>query len=384
MKAIARKQSNVSRKGKVFALSIGQGMGRIVSVLIAAIMARALTKDEVAAYKGAFVVFGFAAPLLQMGLNEGLNYFLPAEKTRVRGRTVDALILLASTATLFGLFLGFGGAALVARGFENPKVGGLLLWLIPYALITIPTSVASAVWVTQNRVYLSSVFGVTRQLLIGVATILPMLIWGTALAAIMGQVIGSVLLGTAAVILMIQATPRDRWKPSLRSMREMATFSLPLGMASMLGAMSMMVDKLIVAALCDDSIFAVYSMSAIEIPLIAVVTGSITAVMIVEMRRAIEKHDYAEACRLFRLSGEKSATLLLPITLFFLINADGFIRLYLGGEYADGATPFRIYTLEWGRRLLPCLRYPGARRCTAWLQNPNEWPRNGDHRCRCR
>ena len=69
----------------------------------------------------------FVAPLLQLGVTQGIYYFLPKETERIRGRVVDALVVLAIMGLLFGVVIGVGGNHYLAGEFSNPQVAELLL-----------------------------------------------------------------------------------------------------------------------------------------------------------------------------------------------------------------------------------------------------------------
>ena len=78
-----------------------------------------------------------------------------------------------------------------------------------------------------------------------------------------------------AIRLMLSSTPADSARPSTAGVKEMVKFSLPLGMATMLGTISLQLDKVIVGTMCEPADFAAYALGAIEIPLIGIVTGSL-------------------------------------------------------------------------------------------------------------
>ena len=98
-------------------------------------------------------------------------------------------MVLALTGFSFAVFLACGGNELLAARFTNPQVARMLLWMIPFTIITLPSNAASSVFVATDHVNLSAVFGVVRQFVIGVATILPLLIWKNVNAPFLGNII---------------------------------------------------------------------------------------------------------------------------------------------------------------------------------------------------
>jgi len=240
-----------SRKAKVVALSLGRGLSSLIGIAVGMFMARMLVKDDVAAYRQTFLAYATVGPLLSLGIGQGMYYFLPGEKLRVRGRVLDGITVLGLTGLVFAVFLAFGGNQLLAERFSNPKVANMLLWMIPYAIVVTPTNVASSVLVARDHVTLSAAFGVIRQILVGISTVIPLALWQNAETALLGNVVASVLMGIAALTLMIRATPNDSKTPTFSGVRELVVFTVPLALAGMIGTITLQLDKLIVAFLCS-------------------------------------------------------------------------------------------------------------------------------------
>ena len=334
-----------SRKYKVVALSLGQGLSGLIGIVVAMIMARLLSKDDVAAYRQTLLAYATFGPILGLGIGQGMYYFLPGEKTRVRGRLLDGLSVAGLMGAVFAISLALGGNEFLAKRFSNPKVANMLLWMIPYAIISTPAKLASSVLVARDRVSVSAIFGVIRQFFIGISTIVPLVLWETAETALIGNVVASVLMGIAAITLMVQSTPPDSMYPSFAGSKELVLFTIPLALAGMLGTITMQMDKLIVSFICSPEEFAVYTLGAIEIPIIGIVTGAVTSVALADMRRSVVDGKKGEALKFFRKIGEKTALVIFPVMIFFLINAEQIIYYLYSSGYADSVFPFRYYLL---------------------------------------
>jgi O-antigen/teichoic acid export membrane protein len=336
----------------VVALSLGQGMARVIGLATMMVMARVLTKEDMAAYRQTLLAYAFVAPFIGLGIGQGIYYFVPVEKLRIRGRVFDAITILGGMGALFALFLALGGNQLLAMRFSNPEVARLLLWMIPYAIVTAPATQCASVLVARDHVVQSSVFQVTRQFFIGIATVVPVLIWQTAEAPLIGNVVASILFGAEAIRLMIKATPKDSSTPTRAGMAEMLKFSVPLGLATMVGTISLQLDKVIVAMMCPPEEFAVYALGAVEIPFLAVFTGSISVVMLAEMRRAVADGKKKEALGLFFKTAEKTSLVIFPVMVFLLVTADVFVQTLFSETYAESADPFRLYLLKLPSRVV--------------------------------
>ncbi|MCC9640879.1 oligosaccharide flippase family protein [Rhodopirellula sp. JC740] len=334
-----------SRKAKVLALSIGNALSSLIGIAVSIVMARVLLKEDLAAYRQTFLAYATVAPIIGLGIGQGMFYFLPTEKLRIRGRLLDGMAVTGTMGVAFATFIAFGGNELLAQRFSNPKIANLLLWMIPYAIITTPTNFVGSVLVARDHATRAAVFGTCRHLFVGASTIIPLLIWQTVEITIVGNLVASILMAFFALRLMLNSTPADSCNPTLAGIRELVTFSMPLALAGMFGTLSLQLDKIIVSAMCPPEEFAVYSLDAIEIPLIGIVTGAITSVALTDMRKAVDAEKPQEALRLFRGIAEKSSLVILPVMVYLLINADALISILYTSVYIDSATPFRLYLL---------------------------------------
>lgn len=330
---------------KVFALSLGRGLATLVGIVTAMILARLLTKGQYATYQQTFLAYTFVSPLLILGIPQALYYFLPADQVRKRGRVFDCLIILFILGILFSIFILLGGARLLAWRFSNPALEDSLLYLIPYPIFILPLGLVGAVLVIQEKIAVLNIFNIASRLAIGVAVIVPIFVWQTETASIIGKVAMTAPGGLIAIVLMFRFLPKDSWRPRLDSMIKTLGFSLPLGVSSLIATIVLQLDKVIVSSMSTPEDFAVYANGAIEIPIIGIVTGSITAVVLADMRKSVVDGNKKEAVKLFRMTAEKSSLILLPAMAFLMVCGDSFIQTLFSEKYAGSVDPFRIYLL---------------------------------------
>ncbi len=338
-----------SRTGKVFALSLGKGLTSLVALLAAMVLSRVLSKADLATYRQTLLAYEVVLPLLSLGLVSGIYYFLPTEKTRMRGVVVDGVLLMAAMGLLYAVFIALGGNHLLARRFSNPAVANTLVYLVPLPIVTLPAGLLAPVMVVRNQVRALSLYNVLASLFLAAGVVLACLWWRTPEAMVGVRVGLGVPIGLWAIGLMFRSVPQDGWRPRWESMVGMAAYSIPLAGALALGTLSLQLDKLIVAAMCTPEQFAVYSNGAIEIPLIHILTGSISSVLIVDFRTAFAAGNHAEALKLYRLVPAKTSLFLFPVMVFLALAAQPIIRVLFTARYAASATVFTLYLL-----MIPC------------------------------
>jgi len=334
-----------SRTTKVLALSLGNFLTQVVGLGTSAVLARYLTLQDYATYRQVFLAYSFALPLLTLALPEALYWFLPKTKGMERRVLLENLLLLTIMGLVFSLFLALGGAALLASRFHNPGLERALKLLIPYPLVTFPASALGACLVIQNRIRLLTIFNVLSRLGLGVAVILACVIWPKPEPLVIANVVAAILAGLISIRLMLLACPGEDALPDRSRMREMLRYTVPLGLASMVGTITLQLDKVIVSSLCTPEAFAIYSNGAVELPLIGIITGSITTVVLTDMTRLCADGDREAAIALFRKAAARAAAILLPAMLFLLAAAGPFIETLYSAKYRASTLPFVLYLL---------------------------------------
>lgn len=332
-----------SKKFKVIALSIGQGLSSVIIILVGMVMARVLSKGDVAAYQQTFLAYQTIAPFLALGIGHGIYYFVPIEKLRIRGIVVESIMVLGVMGLLFAVFILLGGNNLLAQRFDNPKVADLLIWMIPYALFMVPASHHAAVLVARDKAGLSAAWSILVHLTIGLVTIFLLLIYQNVQIAFLGNVIISILTALCSIILMVKSTPADDGKPSLTTAYRLVAYSFPLGLASMIGLLALSMDRILVSLMLEPEVYAVYAFGAKEIPLISIFLSSIAAVLVVQMRKEVAAGNHNEAASLFKRCSQITMPILFPIGAFFMVNSEEIIQILYTSSYREAAIPFSIY-----------------------------------------
>jgi len=326
-------------------LASGQTLTALVGLVSAAVLSRLFTQDDYATYRQTLLAYTFAAPFVVLGLNQALFYFLPNEKQRTRGVLVENLALLLFGGLVLTLFLLFGGGHLLANRFNNPALVTTLLLLAPYPLLMIPSGALPACLLARDRAAQVAKYNVASRLILLLAVVVPCVIWPHPSTAIIGTVAGTGVTALTAMTLMFRACDTGGWRPTFQGLWSQIHFSVPLGLATLVGTVSRSLDQVFVAAMCPQAAFAVFVNGAMEIPLIGIVTSSVTSVLIVDYAKLYKEGNLDEIVRLIHRAMIKCALILIPVMAFLLCMAPELMRLLYGAKYEGSAAPFRVYLL---------------------------------------
>lgn len=316
----------------------------VVSLASGMIFARALTVSDYGTYLQTFLAYDFAAPLLTLGLQSALFYFLPGAKERQKGLVLDNMLLLFFAGAIFSLFLVFGGTELLAKRFNNHDLSKTLKWMIFYPLYTFPV-VLGAVLVIKDKVNLNAVYNVITGIILAAALIIAAIVTKSYELPILVRIIIPFLFFPVVIHLSFKYVPGEWVKPSFKSMWQIIKFAVPLGLASVLGTLTLQLANIIISFLCSPEDFAVYSNGAKELPVVGIITGSIAVVIMTDMSQKIKEGDNKAALELFRKASAISACFMLPIMCFLMFYAESFIDVLYTSKYSGSVLPFRIYLL---------------------------------------
>jgi O-antigen/teichoic acid export membrane protein len=334
-----------SRSAKVLVLSSGQALTSLVGVVSMAVLTRVFSKADYATYGQTMLAYTFAVPFVTLGLDRALYFFLPGEKDKPRTWLVENLLLLALAGGALSLFLLLGGNHLLARRLHNPDLASVVILLAPYPLFMLPASAMSACLMARNRTEQVAGFNVCSRVMMLIFVLLPVLFWQTPSAAIGGTVAGAMLMSSVAIVLMFRACPTGAWRPTWAGMKAQLWFAVPLGLATLAGTVSQTLDQALIAARCSREVFATYRVGLQEVPLVEMVTGAITAVVMVDYARYYRDNHIAGIVRLIHSAMMKSAMILLPAMVFLLCIAPDLMAFLFGAQYRESSLPFRVYLL---------------------------------------
>lgn len=337
--------TSASRTEKVLALTIAGTVNTALSLISGMAASRLLTKTEVAINSQTFLAYDTFAPFLTLGITSSIYYYLSQNEERKRGVLKEAVLLTLAASTLACLFLLLGGNQFLAEHFHNEAISKTLLFLIPYALLTVPASVMACVFVAENRLRFNAFFSTFQVSVQLVVVLLTIFFFRTGTATVAAKSLTGCVFAIITIALAFSILPKGGGQCQWNSTKALLALSLPLGLSTIVGSLDRHLDQWIISTMLTPEAFAVYTRGAQELPLIGTITGSINTVMIVDLTKAVKEKEYSTAVSLFRRISEKSSLLLMPIMVFFMAAAKPLISFLYTDAYLDTVSVFQIYLL---------------------------------------
>jgi O-antigen/teichoic acid export membrane protein len=312
-----------------------------IKTVIGMVLARILTQAEYGTYRQLFMLYTIVSALFLIGLPQSVYYFIPkanaAKKTKIIAQTLDLVSLLGILSSALILF----SRSWVASLFHNAQ---LLNTLVPFALypfFMFVTQLYYCIMISLQRPRKAAIF-IALSVVCDSILILGVALLTRSLFYISISIIVSVFIQWlyARISLRSFLRSKESIKIDYTLLKQQIRFSLPIGIAAIVGVISAQVDKLVISSYFSPELFAVFSVGAAELPFIGIITNSVNAVILPEMSKQTGNSVITD---LYKSAVRKNALLLFPVFAFCMIMAPQIIQTLYSAKYLGAVVFFRIY-----------------------------------------
>ena len=316
---------------------IGFGFSFMLPLLIV----RYLTQDQVGHYREAFQVITNAIVILPLGFSMSAYYFLARETNRRSAAVLNIVIFNFIVGGLACLVLSLF-PQLIGNVFRSPELAalspmiGLVIWIWMFS--TFLETVAIANQEARMATYFIIGAQFTKTLLMGTAVFAFATVEAFIYAAIIQGIIQSFIL----LIYLRSRFPRFWTEFDLRFFREQMVYALPFGLAGILWIAQNDIHNYFVGYKFSSTDFAIYAYGCFQVPLIAMLSESVTSVLIPRMNALQLVGDRDEMIRLTARAMQKLAFFYFPIYVFLFVTAQTFIITLFTRTYEQSASIFII------------------------------------------
>lgn len=316
---------------------IGFGFSFVLPLLIV----RNLAQESVGVYREAFLVITNLTIILPLGISMSAYYFLARETTR-RGAAILNILLfnfvVGGLGCLF-LFLFPQSIGTIFRSEELTRLApmiGVVIWIWIFSTFLETVAIANQEARTATFFIVAAQF--TKTLLMGSAV----LVFATVESFIYAAMIQGVL-QTSILLIYLRSRFAGFWRefdPAF--FREQVVYAVPFGLAGILWIAQNDIHNYFVGYKFSSAEFAIYAYGCFEVPLIAMLSESVTSVLIPRMNKLQQQNDRDEMIRLTARAMQKLAFFYFPIYVFLMITARTFIITLFTKEYEASASIFVV------------------------------------------
>jgi O-antigen/teichoic acid export membrane protein len=328
-------------------ISTARLIGGALNLLLVMILTRLLAKTDFAVVALFYLVQETIEAIGPMGLPQALSFFVPRLDPRFRrhlGWTCG--IVLLALAIPFSAALCLAGPALALRS-DVPAAASVMCLVALALLADFPGQVLPNFLIAQQSYrasyWVTLGFYGSRFLAFSVPAWLGCEVQMICVVAVAAT--GLRLAAFLIYFLLIVKGPLRRSAGESWRIRELFSYGVPLSLSQVVGKLNVQVDKYFILMFLAAEVFAVYTVGAVELPLVPGIAYSVTGALAPVLVAKYYGGQISEFIRLWHSSVIKVAAVMLPTFVFLMVFADSVVRLFFSAQYSEATIPFRVYLL---------------------------------------
>jgi O-antigen/teichoic acid export membrane protein len=320
-----------------------QGLTQSAQLIIGIILVRLISKEMLGSYRQVMLVYGLIAGILTIQIENSLYYFLPKYGPEKRRDLVTQTLSVTGIISLsIGLAM-FLSADIFAKHFNNPEIATLLRIFACFPFFERIVCLPSAFLISLDKALLSGLYSMLSTVLM-ILTVVIVFALGYGIAeALWGKIVIEALFAFIGILIMIYFSPLGQWHINKSLLLEQLNYCWPLMAMTTIGILNLQLDGILISAYFSKEVYAVYSVGALELPVIGLFTTSISLAIMPNIVIETEKGRLLSSLNLWHESSRKSSLLIFPTFIFFLVCGYDFIVLIYTQDYSKAAWPFLIY-----------------------------------------
>ena len=335
-------QSN--RSFKVIVVAIGNGINILINFLTLPYLVRSLSFDDYGTYGQVLMIVTILQGFFTFNLNQIANIYFANEEhnPKVVFSTIAKFSLGMS---LLSCIVMFASIPFVGSAFDNELLFKLLSFSVLNLFAQVIAPILISVLIFFNRVQNTVAILVSTNVL-KVATMFYAIQYLHSLEAMM---IGLSIVSLIQLIAFLTQVPKDVLSFSYfdKSLaKNMFVMASPLAISSLIEKSLVYLDGVMVSAMLTTTAYAFYRAGAVEVPFVAGLYGSVTAIVMPEIAKLYSEKNLNEIIRLKRIAISGTIFFVYPVLIFLFFFAEPLVSTYLSKSYSASILIFMIFNLS--------------------------------------
>jgi O-antigen/teichoic acid export membrane protein len=362
MSSTDTKLDNASRSGNFTMRAAWITGANILSFILATatpfILVHILTQAQMGVYRQSIQIMLTATAMINLQVASSAYYFIPKRPEKRFQIALNIILFYVLVGSLIALAFWIfpEWSALISKSNEItrhiPLIGLIILcWVVGYNMEVLPLALGDA--------RTSAGFIVLAQIIRSVLTIGSAIIFRSE-RAIIWSVLIQCLFQMALGFWYLHRHYRP-WRYELSRenwdlFKAQMLNALPYGVGGIIYIFQNDLHTYIVAGNFPASVYAIYSIGCFQVPLLSMLTGAFTSVMIPELAQLAAKGDSQGIIQIWSGAVRKLALVFVPICSLLFVVRNEFYAMLFPPEYASAASIFAVFLIS----LLMTILVPGA------------------------
>lgn len=325
-------------------LTVAKIITLLIGMISSMLLSRFRTLEEYGTYSQILLVISVATSFFMLGLPNSINFFLGRSGTHEERRYFLSVYYTISTfmCLLMGIVLSVSVNLIVAY-FNNEHIRDFIyiLAVLPWTRVIINS--ISNVLVVYEKTKKLALFNAANAMVAVIAVLIVKLFNLSFEIYMLLYILGeSTMMLWVYIIVSKLETPI---KPLLdiQMIKSIFKFSIPIGLASLVGTLTLECDKLVIGKLMDTETLAIYTNAARELPF-TIIASSLTAVLLPQLARRLKEGKTEEAIELWKATVELSYIIIAFFVAMLIVYAPQIMTILYSEKYIPGINVFRVYS----------------------------------------
>lgn len=326
-------------------LSISKAITLTISMIVTMLLSRYRTLEEYGTFSQIFIVINITTTLFVFGLPNSIIFFLGSlDLEEERNKFLSFYYTLS---TILGIFIGIvllASSPVIIKFFGNDLISKFIFFIVLYPWTKIVMSSVQNVLIFYNKTISLVIYTVSHSILSLSAVIIAQK-YDLDFVYYMLIIIIIEIVYTLIVYSLVKNITKDLTPYfNLSFLRNVLKYSIPIGLASILGTINIELDKLIISYYFNIEQLAIYTNAGKELP-ISFIAASITAVIMPELVKLFNKGNKVEAINLWKNSITLSYIIICLFAVGIFVFSPEVVTILYSEKYLSGITVFRVYTI---------------------------------------
>ncbi|MCK4956925.1 MAG: oligosaccharide flippase family protein, partial [Candidatus Cloacimonetes bacterium] len=325
---------------------IGKSSEKIILLLIAIILARYLTMQEFGNYRQVMLVFSTLVVIFTLGIPNSINYFVPLfTHNRQKTMIIQTFIVLSALGIVMSTIM-FIFSRQFAILFRNEQLELYLKIFSIASLFYLPSQSYANVFISIKKVNIVGILGFGLGLIKLIFILISIYLKLNLDNILKVLILFSIVQFLVYFIIILKLFKDVRFKIDLAMLKEQILFTLPLGLAAMIGILIRKMDQIMISTFFTPKEYAIYSNGAFEIPFLMILSTSAMAVLMPLLVNLYKENKVNEFVDKWNKSIIKVSLIIFPITIFFIFYAKEAMIIIFSLKYSESSQVFSIYLIS--------------------------------------
>lgn len=317
----------------------------LISLVSNMLLSRFRTLTEYGTYSQLLMAINIACALLMLGLPNSINYFIAKAGTEEdRSRFLSVYYTLSTILSfIIGLVLVLS-IPLLEKFFSNDLIRNFWYFLAFYPWTRVIMSGVENLLIAFHKTSTLIIYRILNSILLLGIILIVQWIKGNFYLYMILYLSCEIIFTVWVYVIVRRNGSKVGFNLDKKLIKSILIFSVPIGFASMMGTISIELDKLVITSFFSTEKLAIYSNASKELP-VTIIASSLTAVLMPQIVKLMNENKKDEAVKLWNSAVAIAFAIISLIAAGCFVFAPEVITILYSSKYLPGVSVFRIYCL---------------------------------------